>query len=153
MKLPIMCSEILLWYVLQLRNPTHPSCSIPTSIHCLSTLLREPYVRTLFVQADGIKLLIPLISPASTQQSIQVITWLYTSRMKISWRRFVSLGLSSLITDNRHKLVPLSTSPIGVHFCYFLCSSFMKLVSASGFYPFMMLQWIICPPQELCQDL
>ncbi|CAD6217712.1 unnamed protein product [Miscanthus lutarioriparius] len=56
-----------------LRNPTHPSCSIPTSIHCLSTLLREPYVRTLFVQADGIKLLIPLISPASTQQSIQLL--------------------------------------------------------------------------------
>ncbi|ONM58116.1 V-type proton ATPase subunit H [Zea mays] len=61
------------WLCSQLRNPTHPSCSIPTSIHCLSTLLREPYVRTLFVQADGIKLLIPLISPASTQQSIQLL--------------------------------------------------------------------------------
>ncbi|RLM87553.1 hypothetical protein C2845_PM04G27770 [Panicum miliaceum] len=56
-----------------LRNPTHPSCSVPTAIHCLSTLLREAYVRTLFVQADGIKLLIPLISPASTQQSIQLL--------------------------------------------------------------------------------
>jgi len=61
------------WICSQLRNPTHPSCSVPTAIHCLSTLLREAYVRTLFVQADGIKLLIPLISPASTQQSIQVI--------------------------------------------------------------------------------
>nr|CAB3454584.1 unnamed protein product [Digitaria exilis] len=61
------------WLCSQLRNPTHPSCSIPTAIHCLSTLLREPYVRTLFVQADGIKLLIPLISPASTQQSIQLL--------------------------------------------------------------------------------
>lgn len=27
-----------------------------------------------FVKADGVKLLIPLISPASTQQSIQVMT-------------------------------------------------------------------------------
>jgi hypothetical protein len=70
-----MHCKFLLWCVLQLRNPTHPSCSIPTSIHCLSTSLREPYVRTLFVQADGIKLLIPLISPAATQQSIQVIAW------------------------------------------------------------------------------
>ncbi|RCV13430.1 hypothetical protein SETIT_2G346100v2 [Setaria italica] len=61
------------WFCSQLRNPTHPSCSIPTTIHCLSSLLREPYVRTLFVQADGIKLLIPLISPASTQQSIQLL--------------------------------------------------------------------------------
>ncbi|KAJ1291325.1 hypothetical protein BS78_02G308100 [Paspalum vaginatum] len=61
------------WLCSQLRNPTHPSCSIPTAIHCLSTLLREPYVRTLFVQADGIKLLIPLISAASTQQSIQLL--------------------------------------------------------------------------------
>ncbi|ONM24249.1 male sterile32 [Zea mays] len=61
------------WLCSQLRNPTHPSCSIPTSIHCLSTSLREPYVRTLFVQADGIKLLIPLISPAATQQSIQLL--------------------------------------------------------------------------------
>jgi len=61
------------WICSQLRNPTHPSCSVPTAIHCLSTLLREAYVRTLFVQADGIKLLIPLISPASTQQSIQLL--------------------------------------------------------------------------------
>jgi V-type H+-transporting ATPase subunit H len=60
-------------YVLQLRSPTHPNCSIPTATHCLATLLKETYVRTLFVQADGVKLLIPLISPASTQQSIQVI--------------------------------------------------------------------------------
>ena len=29
-------------------------------------------MRSSFVQADGVKLLVPLISPASTQQSIQV---------------------------------------------------------------------------------
>ncbi|KAL6656721.1 hypothetical protein ACP70R_004501 [Stipagrostis hirtigluma subsp. patula] len=61
------------WLCSQLRSPTHPNCSVPTAIHCLSALLREAYVRTLFVQADGVKLLIPLISPASTQQSIQLL--------------------------------------------------------------------------------
>ncbi|XBI54383.1 hypothetical protein VPH35_036423 [Triticum aestivum] len=61
------------WLCSQLRSPTHPNCSIPTATHCLATLLRETYVRTLFVQADGVKLLIPLISPASTQQSIQLL--------------------------------------------------------------------------------
>ncbi|KAM3365522.1 hypothetical protein ACQJBY_015311 [Aegilops geniculata] len=61
------------WLCSQLRSPTHPNCSIPTATHCLATLLKETYVRTLFVQADGVKLLIPLISPASTQQSIQLL--------------------------------------------------------------------------------
>lgn len=56
----------------QLRNPSHPTCSVPIAINCLATLLREALVRSLFVQADGVKLLIPLISPASNQQSIQV---------------------------------------------------------------------------------
>uniref|UniRef100_A0A0D9X047 Vacuolar proton pump subunit H n=1 Tax=Leersia perrieri TaxID=77586 RepID=A0A0D9X047_9ORYZ len=61
------------WLCSQLRNPAHPNCSIPTAMHCLATLLREQYVRALFVQLDGVKLLIPLISPASTQQSIQLL--------------------------------------------------------------------------------
>lgn len=56
-----------------MKNPSHPTRSVPTTINCLSTLLRESSVRASFVQADGIKLLIPLISPASTQQSIQVM--------------------------------------------------------------------------------
>lgn len=56
----------------QLRKPSHPSRSIPSAINCLATLLKEPVVRRSFVQADGVKLLVPLISPASTQQSIQV---------------------------------------------------------------------------------
>lgn len=57
---------------LQLKKPSHPSRGIPTAISCLATLLKEPVVRSSFVQADGVKLLVPLISPASTQQSIQV---------------------------------------------------------------------------------
>ncbi|GJN11439.1 hypothetical protein PR202_ga29633 [Eleusine coracana subsp. coracana] len=61
------------WLCSQLRNPTHPNCSVLTAVHCLSNLLKEPFVRTLFVQADGVKLLIPLISPASTQQSTQLL--------------------------------------------------------------------------------
>lgn len=56
---------------MQLRKPTHPTRSIASTINCLSTLLKEPVVRSSFVRADGVKLLVPLISPASTQQSIQ----------------------------------------------------------------------------------
>ncbi|GAB4835344.1 hypothetical protein Ancab_000255 [Ancistrocladus abbreviatus] len=61
------------WLCAQLKKPTHPSRAIPTAINCLATLLKEPAVRSSFVQADGVKLLIPLISPASTQQSIQLL--------------------------------------------------------------------------------
>ncbi|XP_026389816.1 V-type proton ATPase subunit H-like [Papaver somniferum] len=61
------------WLCAQLRNPSHPSRGVPSSISCLSTLLKEPVVRSSFVQADGVKLLIPMISPASTQQSIQLL--------------------------------------------------------------------------------
>ncbi|OWM83593.1 hypothetical protein CDL15_Pgr004022 [Punica granatum] len=61
------------WLCAQLKKPSHPSRAIPTAISCLSTLLKEPVVRSSFVHADGIKLLIPLISPASTQQSIQLL--------------------------------------------------------------------------------
>ncbi|XP_077228113.1 V-type proton ATPase subunit H-like [Tasmannia lanceolata] len=61
------------WLCSQLQKPSHPTCSVPTAINCLSTLLKEPLVRSLFVRAEGLKLLIPLISPASTQQSIQLL--------------------------------------------------------------------------------
>ncbi|KAM0940680.1 putative ATPase, V1 complex, subunit H, armadillo-like helical [Dioscorea sansibarensis] len=61
------------WLCSQLKSPSHPSCAVPTAINCLATLLRETSVRASFVQADGVKLLIPLISPASTQQSIQLL--------------------------------------------------------------------------------
>ncbi|XP_055822947.1 V-type proton ATPase subunit H-like [Solanum dulcamara] len=61
------------WLCAQLKRPTHPTRSIPSTINCLSTLLKEPMVRSSFVRADGVKLLVPLISPASTQQSIQLL--------------------------------------------------------------------------------
>ncbi|VFQ97658.1 unnamed protein product [Cuscuta campestris] len=61
------------WLCVQLKRPSHPTRGIPTSINSLATLLKEPLVRSLFVQADGVKLLAPLISPASTQQSIQLL--------------------------------------------------------------------------------
>ncbi|XP_076884172.1 V-type proton ATPase subunit H-like [Bidens hawaiensis] len=61
------------WLCIQLKKPAHPTRSIPSSINCLATLLKEPVVRSSFVQADGVKLLVPLISPASTQQSIQLL--------------------------------------------------------------------------------
>ncbi|KAK8590053.1 hypothetical protein V6N12_024437 [Hibiscus sabdariffa] len=61
------------WLCTQLKKPSHPSRGIPTAINCLAALLKEPVVRSSFVQADGVKLLIPLISPASTQQSIQLL--------------------------------------------------------------------------------
>ncbi|RVW14108.1 V-type proton ATPase subunit H [Vitis vinifera] len=56
-----------------LKKPSHPTRGIAIAISCLATLLKEPLVRSSFVQADGVKLLIPLISPASTQQSIQLL--------------------------------------------------------------------------------
>ncbi|XVE62314.1 hypothetical protein DITRI_Ditri06bG0108200 [Diplodiscus trichospermus] len=61
------------WLCTQLKKPSHPSHGIPIAINCLAALLKEPVVRSSFVQADGVKLLIPLISPASTQQSIQLL--------------------------------------------------------------------------------
>ncbi|KAL4595679.1 hypothetical protein ACB098_12G091400 [Castanea mollissima] len=61
------------WLCEQLKKPSHPSRGVPTAISCLATLLKEPMVRSSFVQADGVKLLVPLISPASTQQSIQLL--------------------------------------------------------------------------------
>ncbi|KAJ3687898.1 hypothetical protein LUZ61_017062 [Rhynchospora tenuis] len=61
------------WFCSQLRNQSHPTSSVPTAINSLATLLREASVRSLFVQADGVKLLIPLITPASNQQSIQLL--------------------------------------------------------------------------------
>ncbi|KAK9146161.1 hypothetical protein Sjap_006064 [Stephania japonica] len=61
------------WLCMQLKKPSHPSLGVPTAISCLATLLREPLVRSSFVKADGVKLLVPLISPASTQQSIQLL--------------------------------------------------------------------------------
>lgn len=67
-----LCSSMIDLLNMQLKKPFHPTRGVPTAINCLATLLKEPVVRSSFVQADGVKLLVPLISPASTQQSIQV---------------------------------------------------------------------------------
>ncbi|XXG89402.1 hypothetical protein AAC387_Pa12g1407 [Persea americana] len=61
------------WLCAQLKSPSHPARGVPTAVSSLATLLREPLVRSLFVQEDGVKLLVPLITPASTQQSIQLL--------------------------------------------------------------------------------
>ncbi|KAL1552160.1 V-type proton ATPase subunit H-like [Salvia divinorum] len=61
------------WLSTQLKKPSHPSRSVPTAISALSTLLKESSARSLFVQEDGVKLLIPLITPVSNQQSIQLL--------------------------------------------------------------------------------
>ncbi|RWR83909.1 V-type proton ATPase subunit H [Cinnamomum micranthum f. kanehirae] len=58
---------------LLLKMPSHPTRGVPTAVSSLATLLKEPLVRSSFVQADGVKLLVPLISPASTQQSMQIL--------------------------------------------------------------------------------
>lgn len=61
------------WLCNQLRRPSHLTRGIGTAVSSLATLLRDPYVRKLFVLADGVQFLTPLISPASNQQSIQLL--------------------------------------------------------------------------------
>uniref|UniRef100_M4F0L8 V-type proton ATPase subunit H n=2 Tax=Brassica campestris TaxID=3711 RepID=M4F0L8_BRACM len=72
-KIDDVLNGLVEWLCAQLRQPSHPTRGAPVAISCLSTLLKEPVVRSSFVQADGMKLLVPLISPASTQQSIQLL--------------------------------------------------------------------------------
>ncbi|KAJ8450547.1 hypothetical protein Cgig2_020184 [Carnegiea gigantea] len=60
------------WLCAQLRKPSHPARGIPMALNCLATLLKEPLVRSSFVQVDGVKLLIPLITPVSSQSSAPV---------------------------------------------------------------------------------
>jgi V-type H+-transporting ATPase subunit H len=60
------------WLISQLRTPSHPTRGIPMAVSSLATLLRLSKVRAMFVRADGIRLLAPLITPAVTQQHIQV---------------------------------------------------------------------------------
>ncbi|CAL9131819.1 unnamed protein product [Musa textilis] len=69
----MVLNGLLDWLCSQLKTPSNPSHSVPMAINCLAILLREPWVRVSFIQSDGVKLLIPLISPASTQQSIQLL--------------------------------------------------------------------------------
>ncbi|BBN17967.1 V-type H+-transporting ATPase subunit H [Marchantia polymorpha subsp. ruderalis] len=72
------------WLCVQLKSPSHPTRAIPTAVSALAILFREAKVRALFVEAGGVKSLVPLISPASTQQYIQLLyeatlsVWLLT---------------------------------------------------------------------------
>ncbi|KAL6998032.1 hypothetical protein U1Q18_008156 [Sarracenia purpurea var. burkii] len=84
------------WLCAQLKKPSHPSRGIPTAINCLATLLKEHVVRSLFVEADGVKLLIPLISPASTQQSIQL---LYETCLCVWLLSYYDLAIEYLATS------------------------------------------------------
>ncbi|OMO50503.1 ATPase, V1 complex, subunit H [Corchorus capsularis] len=90
------------WLCAQLKKPSHPSRGIPTAINCLASLLKEPVVRSSFVQADGVKLLVPLISPASTQQSIQVVRVVILTFRNLLYKgtlgaQMVDLGLPQIV--------------------------------------------------------
>ncbi|KAK1313774.1 putative V-type proton ATPase subunit H [Acorus calamus] len=89
-------NELVSWLCAQLKKPTHPTRAIPTVINSLSTLLKDPSVRASFVQADGVKLLVPLISPASTQQSIQL---LYETCLCIWLLSFYDAAVEHLAAD------------------------------------------------------
>ncbi|KAI3791934.1 hypothetical protein L2E82_05800 [Cichorium intybus] len=41
------------WLCIQLKEPSHPTRTIPASLNCLATLLTEPVVTSSFVRADG----------------------------------------------------------------------------------------------------
>jgi len=75
------------WLISQLRSPTHPTRGIPTAVSSLATVLRYPKVRSMFIAADGTKLLVKFIPPGADhpytkQQYIQLLyevtlcTWL-----------------------------------------------------------------------------
>lgn len=82
--LDAVLSTFVDWLCGQLRHPAHASRSPPTAVHALAVLLRESSARALFVRADGVRLLAPLISPASSQQHMQLLyetilcVWLLT---------------------------------------------------------------------------
>ncbi|XP_024386127.1 probable V-type proton ATPase subunit H [Physcomitrium patens] len=61
------------WLISQLRSPAHPTRGVPMAVSSLATLLRIPRVRIMFIKAEGTKLLAPLITPLTNQQSIQLL--------------------------------------------------------------------------------
>ncbi|KMZ62362.1 putative V-type proton ATPase subunit H [Zostera marina] len=86
---------LLDWQCAQLAKPSHPTRSVPVAISSLSTLLKEPCVRAAFVKADGLKFLIPLITPASTQQSIQL---LYETCLSVWLLSYYDVAVQALST-------------------------------------------------------
>ncbi|GLJ14787.1 hypothetical protein SUGI_0239920 [Cryptomeria japonica] len=96
------------WLCNQLRRPSHPVRGIPTAVSSLATLLREPLVRSLFVKADGVKLLTPLLSPASAQQYVQL---LYETALCIWLLSFYDAAMDALaMTRTLPRLVEIVKS-------------------------------------------
>lgn len=63
------------WLCAQLRRPSDPARSVPTAVHALSQLLREPPMRVMLHRAGGVQLVAPLVAmpaPGSGQLNIQV---------------------------------------------------------------------------------
>ncbi|KAK9845572.1 hypothetical protein WJX84_004458 [Apatococcus fuscideae] len=58
-------SQFIEFLCKQLRQPAHPSRSVPSALHSLACLLREPGVRMLFHRANGLQLLAPLLRQQS----------------------------------------------------------------------------------------
>ncbi|KAH9325742.1 hypothetical protein KI387_005920, partial [Taxus chinensis] len=85
--------ELVEWLCNQLRRPSHPSRGMPTAVSSLAMLLREPLVRSLFVKADGMKILTSLISPASAQHYIQL---LYEASLCIWLLSFYAAAMDAL---------------------------------------------------------
>lgn len=57
------------------RRPSHPTFSVPATVHALSIMLREPAVRVMVHRAGGAALLAPFVAPAPAgngQLSIQL---------------------------------------------------------------------------------
>jgi V-type H+-transporting ATPase subunit H len=64
------------WLCAQLRRPSDPSRSVPTAVHALSRLLREPPMRVMLHRAGGVQLVAPLVTmpaPGSGQLNIQLL--------------------------------------------------------------------------------
>lgn len=162
----------------QLKNPSHPGLGIPVAVNCLAALLKEPLVRSSFVQAEGVKLLTPLISPASTQQSIQVNLsysglrncWFLNTGVglflvlavadSLTFGNFPSFSWNLLVLELINEVLELQFYWAHIiwtrKFCnwQFICcySFFMKHVSVFGCYLTMSRQLSTWQLLELCHD-
>lgn len=63
------------WLCAQLRRPSHPTLSVPSSVHALSIMLREAPVRVMVHRVGGGALVAPLVAMPATgsQMSIQLL--------------------------------------------------------------------------------
>lgn len=69
-------SAFIDWLCAQLRRPSDPARSVPTAVHALSQLLREPPMRAMLHRAGGVQLLAPLVAmppPGTGQLNIQLL--------------------------------------------------------------------------------